>query len=62
VASAARRIQGSRERAHLFRTAGARTPAEYRIRVGDYRVLYEIADTILRVLVVKVRHRRDVYE
>lgn len=35
---------------------------EYRIRVGDYRVLYEIEDSVLRVLVVKVGHRRDVYE
>jgi len=35
---------------------------EYRIRVGDYRVLYEIEDAVLRVLVVEVGHRRDVYE
>jgi mRNA interferase RelE/StbE len=35
---------------------------EYRIRVGEYRVLYEIEDAVLRVLVVKVGHRRDVYE
>ena len=34
---------------------------EYRIRVGDYRILYEIADVVLRVLVVRVGHRRDVY-
>ena len=35
---------------------------EYRIRVGDYRVLYEIEDAVLRILVVRVGHRRDVYE
>jgi mRNA interferase RelE/StbE len=34
---------------------------EYRVRVGDYRILYEILDAVLRVLVVKVGHRRDVY-
>lgn len=34
---------------------------EYRVRVGDYRILYEIEDAVLRVLVVKVGHRRDVY-
>jgi mRNA interferase RelE/StbE len=34
---------------------------EYRVRVGDYRILYEIEDAFLRVLVVKVGHRRDVY-
>lgn len=33
----------------------------WRIRVGDYRVLYEIADTIRVVRVYRVRHRRDAY-
>lgn len=34
---------------------------DWRIRVGDYRVLYEIADTIRIVRVNRVRHRREVY-
>ena len=33
----------------------------YRLRQGDYRILYEIEDDKLIVCVVKVRHRRDVY-
>jgi mRNA interferase RelE/StbE len=33
----------------------------YRIRVGDYRVVYQIQDDRLIVLVVRVGHRRDVY-
>lgn len=33
----------------------------YRIRQGDYRILYEIENQILRVMVVKIGHRRDVY-
>lgn len=33
----------------------------YRIRTGDYRILYQIADKALVVLVVHVGHRRDVY-
>jgi mRNA interferase RelE/StbE len=33
----------------------------YRIRVGDYRVLYVVDDTRRRVEVVAVGHRRDVY-
>jgi mRNA interferase RelE/StbE len=33
----------------------------YRIRQGVYRIVYEIRDDVLLVLVVKVGHRRDVY-
>ena len=33
----------------------------YRIRVGDYRIIYEIHDALLLVLVLKIGHRRDVY-
>ena len=33
----------------------------YRIRQGDYRILYEIEDQVLRIMVVKIGHRRDVY-
>ena len=32
-----------------------------RLRVGDYRVLYEVRESVLVVLVVRVAHRRDVY-
>ncbi len=33
----------------------------YRLRQGIYRIVYEIQDDILKVIVVKVGHRRDVY-
>ena len=36
--------------------------ALYRIRVGDYRVIYTVQDDVLLVVVVAVGHRRDVYE
>lgn len=35
--------------------------SDWRIRVGDYRVIYEIADAIRVVRVNRVRHRREVY-
>jgi mRNA interferase RelE/StbE len=34
----------------------------YRVRVGKYRILYEVKDNLLIVKVVKVGHRRDVYK
>ena len=33
----------------------------YRVRVGRYRIAYSIADDELRVLVVRVADRKDVY-
>ena len=33
----------------------------YRIRVGDYRIVYEIVDRVLTVYVVRVAHRKDAY-
>lgn len=33
----------------------------WQIRVGDYRVIYEIHDRILRVIVINVGHRREIY-
>jgi mRNA interferase RelE/StbE len=37
-------------------------PGAFRIRVGDWRVLYEIEDDRLVVLVVKIAHRSTVYD
>ena len=33
----------------------------YRVRQGDYRVIYSVFESKLLVLVVKVGHRREVY-
>ena len=33
----------------------------YRIRVGDYRIIYEIQRNILVVLVIDIGHRREIY-
>ena len=34
----------------------------YRLRVGDYRMIYRVEDVDLLVLVLKIGHRRDVYK
>jgi mRNA interferase RelE/StbE len=31
------------------------------IRVGDYRVIYEIHDRVLQIIIVTIGHRREVY-
>ena len=33
----------------------------HRIRVGDYRIVYEIQNEVLVILIVKVGHRKDIY-
>ena len=46
-----------------FATAVKLSGAEklYRVRVGDYRIVYEINETSKLVVIHYVRHRRDVY-
>jgi mRNA interferase RelE/StbE len=34
----------------------------YRIRQGDYRIVYEISDRILTVFIVAAGHRKDIYD
>jgi len=33
----------------------------HKIRIGDYRIIYEIQEDVLIILVVKIGHRKDVY-
>jgi mRNA interferase RelE/StbE len=33
----------------------------HKIRVGDYRIIYEIQNEVLIILIVKIGHRRDIY-
>ena len=39
----------------------AGTSSTYRVRVGDYRIIYDILDQEVIVTVLKIGHRRDVY-
>jgi mRNA interferase RelE/StbE len=47
------------------RPPGAKKPAggagEWRVRTGDYRVIYEVRDDVLLVLVLSTGHRREIY-
>ena len=34
---------------------------QWRVRTGDYRIIYEVRDDKLLILVIKVGHRKEVY-
>lgn len=64
--TARRRVQAAVELlAREPRPSGARKlvggDGEWRVRTGDYRIVYEIQDQVLLVLVVAVGHRREIY-
>lgn len=65
-APARRRVQAAIELLAVDpRPAGAQQlvggAGEWRVRTGDYRIVYEIHDDVLVVLVVAVGHRKDIY-
>ena len=61
---AARLVDSMRELAENPRPVGSEKLSGldefHRIRIGDYRILYQIQDDALLVLVVKMGHRRDI--
>lgn len=65
--SALRRVQAAIELlAEEPRPSGAKKlvggDGEWRVRTGDYRIVYDINVGVLLVLVVAVGHRREVYQ
>lgn len=34
----------------------------HKVRVGDYRIVYEIHENVLSILIVKIGHRKDIYK
>lgn len=34
----------------------------WRRRVGDYRIIYDIYDNKLAILIIRIRHRKDIYK
>ncbi len=64
---ARRRVQAAIELlAEQPRPSGAKRlvggEGEWRVRTGPYRIVYEVHDMVLLVLVVAVGHRRDIYQ
>ena len=51
---------GDDPRPHGYRKLAGRGE-QYRIRVGDYRVIYDIRDAVLVVFVIEVGHRSSIY-
>ena len=35
---------------------------DYRIRVGDYRIIYKIIDNLLIIEIIAIGHRKDIYD
>lgn len=51
--------------AHTPRPTGVKklvgSRSDWRIRIGEYRILYEIDDTAQTVTMMRIEHRRDAY-
>ena len=45
---------------HIKKMKGAESL--YRFRLGDYRVIYSIESVYVKIIVIKIGHRKDVYE
>jgi len=55
------KIENLSENPHPLGSLKLTNQDKYRIRVGNYRVLYTVEDSVLTVIVVKVGHRREIY-
>lgn len=41
---------------------GEHEPPQFRVRTGNYRIIYNIDDEIVTVTVINAGHRKDIYE
>ena len=55
------KIQGLREDPRPPGVEKLRSKEGWRIRVGDYRVIYEVDDRSREVMIYRVQHRKDIY-
>jgi mRNA interferase RelE/StbE len=61
IARIAERIQKLAENPYPIDATRLKGRDEWRIRQGDYRILYVVEEGIVTVFVIKVGHRREVY-
>jgi mRNA interferase RelE/StbE len=54
-------IDGLKKQPHKGTRLKGRLTGLRRLRVGRYRVIYEVQDQVLVILVLRVGHRREVY-
>lgn len=47
---------------HLGKELTGEFKGYYRFRVGDYRVVYKISQTEVLILVLRISHRKDIYD
>jgi len=55
------RIEALADDPHPAQSARLTGQSGFRLRVGDYRVLYEVDDAAQVIAVLRVRHRREAY-
>ena len=55
-------LEGCEDPRQHGRGLTANRSGEWRYRVGDYRLLAEIKDNVVTILILNVGHRRDVYD
>jgi len=59
--NAIRSLSGNPRPSGCKQLAGSKEPPLFRIRVGDYRIIYEVHDDVVLVSVIHVGHRKDIY-
>ena len=55
-------LEGCEDPRRHGRGLTANRSGEWRYRVGDYRLLAEIKDNVVTILILNVGHRRDIYD
>ena len=55
------KIEGLSDNPHPAESMKLSNQDKYRVRVGNYRILYRVEDNILTVFVIKIGHRKDIY-